>query len=167
MKRVPFVCVLMVVAAVSAPEAGQQAQTPPAQQWVEVPPAEHAFHEQAAAYRHDTLDVTVAPGDDLEVDLGMTRGAAIVYSWRVSSPSGARVVSEFHGHTEREPGKPGTLMFYRKANGSAESGSLVAPFDGVHAWYFRNDATTPVVIRLVVSGFYELQSKSNAIVSVP
>lgn len=167
MRRVPFVCALMVAMATGVPAAGPQAQAPPAPQWVEVPLAEHTFHEQSSDYRQDTLDVTVAPGPGLEVDLGMKRGAAIVYSWRVTSPSSGRVVSEFHGHTEREPGKPGTLMFYRKADGSSESGSLVAPFDGVHAWYFRNDSAAPVVIRLVVSGFYELQSKSDAIVSVP
>ena len=58
-------------------------------------------------------------------------------------------------------------MFYRKANGSSEAGGLVAPFDGVHAWYFRNDSNSPVVIRLSVSGFYELQSTGSAVVSVP
>lgn len=162
MRQISFVGALVIATGVTT--AGQQA---PAPQWVEAPLAEHAFHEQSSAYRHDTLDITMAPGDDLEVDLGMKRGAAIVYSWRVTSPSNGRVVSEFHGHTEREPGKPGTLMFYRKADGSSESGSLVAPFDGVHAWYFRNDSTTPVVVRLVVSGFYELRSKSSAIVAVP
>ena len=57
-------------------------------------------------------------------------------------------------------------MFYKKASGAGESGSLVAPFDGVHAWYFRNDSTTPIVVRLVVAGFYELQSQSDAIVRV-
>lgn len=166
MLRLSFVCALVIVMAAGASAGDQAAQAPPPPQWVEVPLAEHAFHEQSGTYRQDTLDVTVAAGAGLEMDLGMTRGAAIVYSWRVSSPADARVVSEFHGHTVQVPGKPGTLMFYRKANGSSESGALVAPFDGVHAWYFRNESTTPIVIRLVVSGFYDLQSRSDAIISV-
>jgi hypothetical protein len=47
-------------------------------------------------------------------------------------------------------------MFYRKATGDREHGSLVAPFDGIHGWYYRNDTDMPIVVRLTVSGFYEL-----------
>ena len=154
-----------------APAAGRgsavEAQAPPALPWDEAPLAEHLFYEQAGAYRRDTLDVTVAPGPGLEVNLALKKGAVITYTWRVASPAASSIVSEFHGHTNRAPGEAGTLMFYRKANGSGEAGGLVAPFDGVHAWYFRNDSKSPVVIRLSVSGFYELQSKGSAVVSVP
>ena len=47
-------------------------------------------------------------------------------------------------------------MFYRKATGASENGSLVAPFDGTHGWYFKNDTARPVVVRLTIAGFYEL-----------
>ena len=148
----------------AAAPAAAPATPPPA--WVEVPLAENAFREHASGYREDTLSVTIDPGPGLEVNLGMKSGAAVVYSWNVMSPTGAAITSEFHGHTERQPGQSGTLMFYRKAAGSSESGSLVAPFDGVHAWYFRNDTTAPIVIRMTISGFYELLSKDAAIVRV-
>jgi hypothetical protein len=47
-------------------------------------------------------------------------------------------------------------MFYRKASGGTESGSLVAPFDGIHGWYLKNDANNAIVVRLDVAGFYDL-----------
>jgi len=67
-----------------------------------------------------------------------------------------RLTSEFHGHTDRAPGTTGTLVFYRKATGGTENGSLVAPFDGTHGWYLKNDTDRPVVVRLTLSGFYEV-----------
>jgi hypothetical protein len=51
----------------------------------------------------------------------------------------------------------GDLMFYRKAFGTTERGVLVAPFSGIHGWYLRNDGEEPIVVRLKVAGFYELQ----------
>lgn len=167
--RAPIGLVFLVVLTACAERreeaAAPAAPPPPAPtNWIEVPLAENAFREEVAGYRQDTLSVTVAPGPGLEVNLGMKSGAAIVYTWNVTSPSGAVLTSEFHGHTERVPGEPGTLMYYRKAAGASETGSLVAPFDGVHAWYFRNDSSAPVVVRLVVAGFYELLSTGDAIV---
>jgi hypothetical protein len=50
----------------------------------------------------------------------------------------------------------GDLMFYRKADGGSERGSLVAPFSGIHGWYLVNGTDEPIVVRLEVAGFYEL-----------
>jgi hypothetical protein len=32
----------------------------------------------------------------------------------------------------------------------------VAPFDGIHGWYFQNQSDKKVVVHLKLSGFYEL-----------
>ena len=159
---------LLAGCASDRPEESAAASPPPpaSSDWIEVPLAENAFREHAVPFSRHTLDVTVDPGPGLEVNLGMETGASVVYAWQVSSPEAAVITSEFHGHTERVDGQPGTLMFYRKASGTGEAGSLIAPFDGVHAWYFRNDSTVPIVIRLQVAGFYELLSRESAIVEV-
>jgi hypothetical protein len=137
--------------------AGNGAGTQTSEDWIEVPLAEHVFREHPATYRQDTLDVHVLPGPGLEIKLAMKEGDAIVYEWHATGlDRPEQLISEFHGHTEREPGEPGTLMFYRKATGLSERGSLVAPFDGVHGWFLRNDSYSPVVVHLTVAGFYEL-----------
>lgn len=154
--RRPFALALLLVAAACGAPAGDATESS-TQDWNEVPLADHVFRDMPPGYRQDTLDVEVPPGPGLEVKLAMDEGAAMVYTWvaeGLDDPS--LLVSEFHGHTEREPGEPGTLMFYRKATGDREHGSLVAPFDGIHGWYYRNDSDVPVVVRITVAGFYEL-----------
>ncbi len=96
----------------------------------------------------------------------MKRGATIVFAWRLESPADAQVVSEFHGHTDREAGAAGVLTFYKKAVTGRDAGALTAPFDGTHAWYFRNTATMPVGVRLELAGFYQLLSNGSHIVHV-
>jgi len=34
-------------------------------------------------------------------------------------------------------------------------GSFVAPFDGIHGWFWRNHSDKPVTIKVKVSGFFE------------
>lgn len=132
-------------------------------EWIELPLAENAFYDFDRELRSDTIEVVVpGGGEGLEVNLEMEEGEAIVYTWRAG---GLRdpdlLLSEFHGHTESAPDEPGTVMFYRQATGSSENGALIAPFTGVHAWYFRNDSDAPVTITLEVSGFYRLEGETG------
>lgn len=125
--------------------------------WIEVPLPENVFQEFSGGFRQDAMSVTVPPGIGLELELAMREGDAIVYTWTASGlQDPGLLLSEFHGHTEREPSAPGTLMFYRRATGDTESGALVAPFDGLHGWYFRNDSGDTAVVNIDVAGFYDL-----------
>ena len=138
---------------------GQQAAAPakpPA--WNEVPLQPGVYRQQQATHKTETVDIPVrAGGGEIEYMVSMKQSDTIVYSWRALEISDAAgLTSEFHGHTDRAPGTTGTLMFYRKAKGASENGSLVAPYDGTHGWYFKNDTTRPVVIRLTIAGFYDV-----------
>ena len=62
--------------------------------------------------------------------------------------------AEFHGHTP--PLNNAGDLFYRKATGATERGTLVAPFTGIHGWYLRNDSGQAIVVQLKVAGFCEL-----------
>jgi hypothetical protein len=132
-----------------------------------VPLQEGIFRQHQSVYRTDIVDVPIAPGGEIEYMVSMKQGDAIVYSWRalaISDP--ARLTTEFHGHTERPPGTTGTLVFYRKATGATEQGSLIAPFDGTHGWYLKNDTASAVTVRLTIAGFYAVipdQIKASAI----
>jgi hypothetical protein len=127
-------------------------------EWNEVPLEAGTYRQQTTAHRTDTVDIPVGPnGGEIEYMIKMRRGDSLVYSWRaVEIASPERLTSEFHGHTERAPGTTGTLIFYRKASGASENGSLVAPFDGTHGWYLKNDTDRPVVVRLALAGFYDV-----------
>ncbi|MFI5387133.1 MAG: hypothetical protein ACHQ50_13555 [Fimbriimonadales bacterium] len=111
-----------------------------------------------AGYRTDVIDVPIQGNNgQLEYMIRMKAEETVVYSWEVLNNSNPHsFYTEFHGHTEAAPGRPGDLMFYEKASGSTASGSLVAPWPGIHGWYWQNKSDAPVVVRLRMAGFYEL-----------
>ena len=141
----------------AAADAQSDAEPAPPQDWIEVPLGEGTFREYAEGYRTDVIDIPLEPYGELEYKLELREGGAVVYEWNVLEIEDPELLyAEFHGHTERVGNEPGTLMFYRKATGGAESGLLVAPFTGIHGWYLVNGSGEPIVVRLNVSGFYEL-----------
>ncbi len=125
-------------------------------EWNEMPLADGVFREYTADYRTDVIDIPLGPLEELEYKLGLNEGDSIVYQWdAVDLKDPEMLYAEFHGHTP-PVNNVGDLMFYRKATGATERGTLVAPFTGIHGWYLRNDAEEPIVVRLKVAGFYEL-----------
>jgi hypothetical protein len=127
-------------------------------QWNEIPASsgkEAASRIYPAGYRTDVIDVPIQ--GELEYMVRMSAGGTMVYSWEVPGVGDPQLFyTEFHGHTEAAPGQPGDLMFYEKAAGSKASGSLIAPWLGIHGWYWQNKSGAPVTVRLRMSGFYEL-----------
>jgi hypothetical protein len=125
-------------------------------EWNELPLGDGVFREYTADYRTDVIDIPLAPLEELEYKLGLNEGDSIVYQWdAVDLKDPEKLYAEFHGHTPPVD-NVGDLMFYRKATGGTERGTLVAPFTGIHGWYLRNDGEEPIVVRLKVAGFYEL-----------
>jgi len=125
-------------------------------EWNELPLADGVYREYSADYRSDVIDIPLEPFGELEYKLGLNEGDAIVYQWdAVDLKEPEMLWAEFHGHTP-PVNNVGDLMFYRKATGATERGTLVAPFTGIHGWYLRNDAEEAIVVRLKVAGFYEL-----------
>jgi len=114
---------------------------------------------QEAPYRSDTVEIPlVAKGDksgvsDLEYKVRMKTGQALVYSWEVDGAADDEFYFDLHGET---PAPDVKVVEFKRATATRSHGSLTAPIDGVHGWYWRNDAGGPVTVRLKLSGFYEL-----------
>jgi hypothetical protein len=111
------------------------------------------------AFRSDTVEIPLAAAgdadgrDDLEWKVRMKGGETLIYSWTADAPS-EEFYSDFHG--ESAPAPEVKVATYQKGSGVASNGAIVAPFDGIHGWYLQNQAERPVVVRLKLSGFYEL-----------
>jgi len=132
-----------------------------AAQWNDIPAPtgkEALSRTYPAGHRSDVIDVPIKGNNgQLEFMVRMKAGETVVYSWEVLSISDPQsFYTEFHGHTEAEPGRGGDLMFYEKASGATASGSLIAPWHGIHGWYWQNKSAAAVVVRLRLAGFYEL-----------
>jgi hypothetical protein len=98
-----------------------------------------------------------AKGSELEYKVAMKQGATLIYDWEViGAKNPGDVAFDFHGHTTPAPGQPMQVATYKKASGLKQAGALTAPFDGIQGWQFSNFGEGPVVIRVKLTGFYEL-----------
>lgn len=120
---------------------------------------------QPAAFRSDTFEIPLAADGDearrnaLEFKVRLPKGAGLVYSWQAEGLAAPEdLMFDFHGHTvaAEAKGGPVSVADYEKGSGDAAHGSLTAPVDGIHGWYFRNRSAQPIKIRLKLSGFYQL-----------
>jgi hypothetical protein len=58
---------------------------------------------------------------------------------------------EFHGEPEDHRLK---VQSYEKQEGDFSSGTLTAPFTGIHGWYWENAGDRDLTITLTTAGFY-------------
>jgi hypothetical protein len=107
--------------------------------------------KQAVAYRGDSQEYVIPPRKGIEVKTHLAKDATLIFSWKTKN--GEVVNHDFHG----EPINAGRDEFesFILEKGVKESrGSLIAPFTGVHGWYWKNNTDAPITVVLTSSGFY-------------
>lgn len=108
-------------------------------------------------FRSDALTIELDVGEQTEYKAIMLQGDALVYHWRLNN--GASVYTDFHadpGENAAAAGYPDRYYIrYAESETVESSGSLVAPFDGNHGWYWLNIEEEPISITLEVHGFYQ------------
>ncbi|MDQ1813051.1 transmembrane anchor protein [Massilia sp. CCM 9210] len=107
--------------------------------------------KQTVAYRADTQEITLAPGKGVEVKTHLAKGATLVFSWKTTK--GEVLNHDFHGEPVNAKGDEFESFILEKEV-SQSSGALIAPFTGVHGWYWKNTNDEPVTVVLQASGFY-------------
>ena len=50
----------------------------------------------------------------------------------------------------------------RRARGCEASGTLTAPFSGIHGWYWENTGDQPITVTLTSAGYYNLSHEFRA-----
>lgn len=139
-------------------------------QWIELPLSEGIYFESVsslpegnsnASPQQGNYEIPIAAGEALEYMLAVSSGEGIAYQWTTVISDPQKLTAEFHGHTIREGEEPGTVMIYKSHQVDNERGALVAPFDGIHGWYFNNESDEDIVIRLEVNGFFERYEKDH------
>ena len=97
------------------------------------------------------MTFTLAPREGFEYKYRLEKGEALLYSWAASAP----VNTEFHA--EPDGGPRGYAQTYEKKDGmSGSSGTLTAPFSGIHGWYWENTTDQEATVTLSTSGYYNL-----------
>lgn len=107
--------------------------------------------KQTVAYRADTREIVLAPGKGIEIKTRLAKGASLIYTWKTTK--GEKISHDFHGDPINAKGDE-FESFIEEKGVSESTASLIAPFTGVHGWYWKNTGTTAVTIQLQASGFY-------------
>jgi hypothetical protein len=116
-----------------------------------IPVREDGLIDQPDEYRLDRRTFELGPGEFVEFKYRLEAGQAMVYAWEASY----WVHSEMH--SEADGAEPGTAEFFEVVErGLRRNGSYVAPFPGIHGWYWVNETDRPVTVTLSAAGFFEV-----------
>jgi len=111
------------------------------------------YAAQPSLYKVDSEDLTLLPGEGVEIKYHMQKGAAMVYAWKASG----KVQFEFHGEPDQKP-RPDYFESYELDNKVGQDhsyGSFTAPTTGIHGWFWENKEKKEVQIHLTTAGFYD------------
>ena len=106
---------------------------------------------QERPFQAETIDFAVAAGEGMEYKYRLEEGEALLYSWTASGP----VNYELHAEPDGAP--RGYAQSYELRNATSQaSGTLTAPFSGIHGWFWENLSDQEVTVTLTTSGYYNL-----------
>jgi len=109
------------------------------------------------SYRIDERTFELAPGEAVEYKFRLEEGATMLYSWSANN----WVRSEMHSEVDGAP--EGTAQFFEVEESTVQRhGSYTAPFDGIHGWYWLNEGSQPVTLRLYAAGFFTASTEYPA-----
>lgn len=113
------------------------------------PPAEQ--FEQ----KEDSVQVIVPAGKGVEFKINMLKYGTMKYEWTTTNRE--MLYFDFHGEVKQETEvKDVYFESYTMANSNNMVGTFLAPYEGKHGWFFRNNSNTDVVVNLRLKGHYIL-----------
>ena len=105
---------------------------------------------QDRAFKQETVEFKVGPREGMEYKYRLDKGEALLYSWKTTGP----VNYEFHAEPDGAP--RGYAQTYEKVERKTEaSGTLTAPFPGIHGWYWENTTDQEITVDVGVSGLLQ------------
>jgi hypothetical protein len=98
----------------------------------------------------DAVQFVIPPKSGLEYKMTMVEGDQVDYEW---ATNGAAVYVDMHGEPKGDT--TGYFKSYTITTVAEMKGSFIAPFEGSHGWYFRNDTDQVIQVRLSFKGQYQ------------
>ena len=106
---------------------------------------------QEKGFQQESVEFKLAPHEGMEYKYRLDKGEALLYSWSATAP----VNYELHAEPDGAPA--GYAQSYEKKNASSgASGTLTAPFPGIHGWFWENTTNNEVTVALKSAGYYNL-----------
>jgi hypothetical protein len=101
-----------------------------------------------AEFRVDSRQIVLEPYEYREFKYRLEKGATMVFAWKANGD----LVHDFHGDADGASAE--AAQSYDKEPHRQANGSFVAPFSGIHGWFWENPGDDPVTITLTTAGFY-------------
>ena len=99
-------------------------------------------------YKTDVLELELAPTEWVESTYRLVEGASMLFSWEATG------AVSFNFHSAPDGAPPGYAESFDAEETDRAHGSYIAPFSGIHGWYWENLGSDYVTIRLATAGFY-------------
>ena len=107
-----------------------------------------ALAQEDAAYSTDAVTFELAPFESIEYKYALLAGQSMLYQWSAED----RVYFDFH--SEEAGRDPEDAVTFAIGETARADGTYVAPFDGIHGWFWENRGSAVVVVRLETTGYY-------------
>jgi hypothetical protein len=138
---------MLGLTAISSPPLDHSLPTAPAGVPL-VPTVLGPVGQYPAEFRVDTREIVVDPYQFVEYKYRLEKGATMLYAWSAN----VTPAFDFHGDPDGTPA-PDPVSFQKDAQRQA-NGSFVAPFSGIHGWFWENPGGDTLRISLTTAGFY-------------
>jgi hypothetical protein len=112
---------------------------------------------QERAFQEETVTFTLKPREGMEYKYRLDKGEALLYSWT------ATAAVNYEAHAEPDGAPRGYAQTYEKGQATTRaSGTLTAPFSGIHGWFWENTTDQEMTVTLTAAGFYNVAHEFRA-----
>jgi hypothetical protein len=102
---------------------------------------------QPRTYKTESTAFTLRPGQAFEYKYRLDKGLGMIFAWEATGP----VKYEFHSEPDDSSLK---VQSHEKRQDDHASGTLTAPYTGIHGWYWENAGQREITLTLTSAGFY-------------
>jgi hypothetical protein len=99
-------------------------------------------------FRVDSRRLVLGPYEYIEFKYRLEQGATMLFSWKASGD----VAHDFHGDADGAPAD--ASQSYDKQTRRSADGTFIAPFSGIHGWFWENPGGEEMAIALTAAGFF-------------
>jgi len=100
-------------------------------------------------FNSETIEILIDTDAQVEYKAIMDRGEVLLYAWQADG----ELYYDFHAH--QAEGNRDFFTRYAEGEGNSDQGSIVAPYQGQHGWFWLNIEGKPITVKLTVAGYYD------------
>ncbi len=107
-----------------------------------------ALSTEERGFVSDYVEFPLAPFESIEYKYTLGEGQAMMFEWQAEG----ELVFDFH--SEEEGTLPEDSVSFAVGRDDTQQGTYVAPYPGVHGWFWENRGSEEVTVKLKTTGYY-------------